>query len=321
MKIGMLFPDYGSQYVGMGKELYDSSRLIQEYFEEASNCLNTNFVRLCFASSEGELGSINNAYPAIFLLSSALVGLLKEKNIHPYKVAGYGIGEFSALNATHGLSLPDGLYFLSKYAQFYIDVLANLTVRALMVRNVSVRKVNTICQQARAENELVTIAAYNTSTDCWIVGITSAVDRAEDLIIQAGGVVDEASIEAGLHSSLMQPVIDQLKIYLEKIDFHDLTVPLIASIDGKEIIKGRMARDRVMKQLQSPIRWDKVMSAIHDWDLVIELGPGATLLPLVRKVYPDKFCISINKPEDIDILEEQSALVRHKYEVPTEPLT
>ena len=72
MKVGMLFPGYGSQFVGMGKELYDDSRIIQEYFEEAANCLNINFVKLCFAASDAELARMENAYPALFLLSSRI---------------------------------------------------------------------------------------------------------------------------------------------------------------------------------------------------------------------------------------------------------
>ena len=83
MKIGMMFPGYGSQFAGMTKELYDESRLVQEYFEEASNCLNVNFVKLCFASSDVELGQIPDAYTANFLASCALAALLKSEGIEP----------------------------------------------------------------------------------------------------------------------------------------------------------------------------------------------------------------------------------------------
>src|SRR5437870_3091921 len=107
MKIAMIFPGYGAQFVGMGKELYDESRVIQEYFEEAYNCSNLNFIRLCFASSDSELSQISNAYTSIFLLSCSLSELLKENNIKPDLVAGYGIGYFAAIFASGAITFPD----------------------------------------------------------------------------------------------------------------------------------------------------------------------------------------------------------------------
>src|SRR3984957_20471227 len=111
MKIAFLFPGYGSQFVGMGKELYDESRIIQEYFEEASNCLNINFVKLCFASSDAELGKVTNAYGSLFLTRSAIAALLNEQRTVPDVVAWHALGELSAICSMHGISLPDGLYF------------------------------------------------------------------------------------------------------------------------------------------------------------------------------------------------------------------
>src|SRR5206468_1601039 len=107
---------YGSQFVGMGKDLYDQSRIMQEYFEEASNCLNINFVKLCFASSDAELARAEHAYPALFLVSCALHALIKEQGVQANIVAGYNQGEFSAVYAAGGINFPDGLYLLSKYA-------------------------------------------------------------------------------------------------------------------------------------------------------------------------------------------------------------
>jgi len=119
MKVALLFPGYGSQYVGMGKEVYDEYRIVQEYFEEASNCLNVNFVKLCFASSDTEIGVAASAYTSIFLVSSALYAIIKQEGIVPALVAGYNIGEYSSLFAAGSITFPDGLYLLNKLALFH----------------------------------------------------------------------------------------------------------------------------------------------------------------------------------------------------------
>src|SRR5579859_6426456 len=97
MKIATLFPGYGSQYVGMGKELYDESRIMQEYFEEASNCLNINFVKLCFASSDAEISRIDNALLTNFLVGSALFALLKDLGFKTDVLVGHNAGEYAAI--------------------------------------------------------------------------------------------------------------------------------------------------------------------------------------------------------------------------------
>src|SRR3989304_305540 len=105
MKIGLLFSGYGGQDVGMGKDLYDNSRVMQELFEEASNCLGINFVKLCFASSDAELSSLENAYVAIFLIEVSLYALLNESGVSADLFAGHDIGEFAALFSAGSLSL------------------------------------------------------------------------------------------------------------------------------------------------------------------------------------------------------------------------
>src|SRR3990170_5846802 len=137
MKIALLFPGYGSQFVGMGKELYDEYRIVQEYFEEASNCLNTNFVKLCFASSDVELGKMGNAYTSLFLVGSATYAVLKEHGIEPDVVAGYNNGESAALFAAGCFSLPDGLYLLNKFCSFYQEIVDEMEVDVLHVTGIA----------------------------------------------------------------------------------------------------------------------------------------------------------------------------------------
>src|SRR5580765_900605 len=163
MKIAVVFPGYGSQHVGMGKEMYDEYRIVQEYFEEASNCLNSNFVKLCFASSESEMATMPVAYPTIFLVSCALYALIRQEGITPAAVAGYNIGEYSALFATGSITFPDGLYLLNKLALFYQDLLPSLDVQMLRVSGIDGARLEAFCQYASRGDERALIVSYTTA--------------------------------------------------------------------------------------------------------------------------------------------------------------
>ncbi len=304
MKIGLLFPDYGSQFVGMGKDLYDESRLMQEYFEEAYNCLSINFVKLCFASSDAELSSIENAYVALFLTSVSFAALVKQEGISIAAVAGYGIGELSAICAADGISLPDGLYFLQKYALFYKELLPQLNVRAFTVKGISALLLKRFCAELSKGDLSISIAAYNNDYEHVVTGSAELFAALEQKVHQKNGVMQEVSVDAGLHSSFMDPVVTILEQYSEKIDFKNTNVPLIASINGSVVSKGELIKRRVMKQLHAPILWKKVLQHCIDWDLIVEVGPGKTLTPLIRYMYPDKPIITVNNRSDIEELKK-----------------
>jgi [acyl-carrier-protein] S-malonyltransferase len=303
MKIGMLFPDYGSQFVGMGKELYDNSRLVQEYFEEAFNCLNINFVKLCFASSDAELAKIENGYVSIFLISVAIAALLKQEKIEPAIVGGYGIGEISATCIAGGLSLPDGLYFLNKYAQFYLELLNSLQAGVIRVEGAQTLALIKLCKELSNAHNQIVIAAYETDTQHVVSGDSVLIGRAKEMLSSTNSIQDLPR-EQGLHSSLMNPVVNQLVKYLEKIDFKNLTVPLIASVDGSLVMKKELVKRRIIKQLHAPIFWNKVLQNCVDWDIIIEVGPGTTLSKNIQKMYSEKHFFSVNKFSDIEALQK-----------------
>lgn len=303
MKIGMVFPGYSSQFVGMAKDLYDESRTIQEHFEEASSCLNNNFVKLCFASSETEMAKPEHAYVAIFLVSSSIAGLLADKNIKPDIVAGYGLGEFSAVCAAKGLSLPDGLYFLSKYAHLYNDLLKTTDVRVILVGGVAAREVEKICAATLKEKDTVaSVAIYLADNSCIVSGTKAGVSHVEQVLDQMNATVKEFPVEGGLHSPLMDPVVDGLRAYLEKIDFKNLAHPLIANRDGKLVYEGPDVKDAIMQTINGPIRWDRVVEGFAEMDTIIQVGPGSSLIPMMQLVYPDKHFFAVNKPGDVQAL-------------------
>jgi [acyl-carrier-protein] S-malonyltransferase len=306
MKIGMLFPGYGSQFVGMGKEFYDESRIVQEYFEEAANCLPINFVKLCFASSDVELSHMNNAYAALFLVSSSLYAVMKEQGIKPDFVAGYDTGMFAALFAANGLSLPDGLYLLNKYAGFYKEMLdaSHTPFAGVRLIGCPTENIEILVREATTRNSYARIAFYESPQQHIITGHEDAVSNINQCILEGRECKsNDVGIERGLHSSFMDPVVDQLKPYLEKVDFKDLSMPLYTSNDVVPITQAQAVKDHVLRYMSTPELVTRIIEHMVDTvDVIIEVGPGSVLCALIKERYPDKACIAINKQEDIATL-------------------
>lgn len=307
MKIALLFPGYGSQYVGMGKELYDEYRIVQEYFEEASNCLNVNFVKLCFASSDAELAKMVNAYTALFLMGGATYALLKEHGMEPDVVTGYNNGESAALFAAGCFSFPDGLYLLNKFCSFYQEIVDGMDVDLIHITGVTTEVVENACEQVEGK---AFIALYNSPTDHVVAGSRDQLSKIRD-IIDGSGTVEYVGVEAGLHCELVNPVVEQFKMYLEKVDFKDLRIPLISSIDGEMVTQGADTKERFIRHINSPLMFNAALAELADYDCIVIANPGNVLAEMVKQQYPEKFVISIAKKEDIDTLKE---MVKKEYE-------
>lgn len=303
MKALFLFPGYGSHYVGMGKELYDSYRLVQEYFEIASNCLNVNFVKLCFASSEAELRAPQNVYVATFLVHLSIAAVLIQEGIQPSAVAGFADGEYAALAAVEALSLPDMFYIISKYSHLFDEYLQNVAVSAAEIVGISYNELLKLCVNASTNGEFATIAIKYTDTHYAVSG----TDRAVAHIVAAAAEFEQASVThlkpgVGLHSMLMDPIKEKLQMYMEKIDFKSISVPLISGIDGALVQNAVEIKERFLNQLVLPISCEAIVQAVQQYDLIIEIGNTSLLHDLIKKSYPQKTVITIKKNSDIHML-------------------
>lgn len=303
MKIALLFPGYGSQFVGMGKELYDEYRIVQEYFEEASSCLNMNFVKLCFASSDVELGKMVNAYTSLFLLGSSVYAVLKELGIEPDIVAGYNNGESAALFAASCFSLPDGLYLLNKFCSFYQEFIDQNDVDALRVLGIVTQQLETMCNKISDDEHKAFVVIYNSPTDHIVAGNRTSLSRLHDMIDGTGNA-EYIGAEIGLHSSLMSDVVNQFKDYLEKVDFKDLKIPMISGIDGEIITAGADIKERFIRHIYFPLDFTRVIKQLATYDCIVIAHQDDTLSALIKHYYPEKTIISIAKKIDIDKLKE-----------------
>ncbi len=299
MKTALLFPGYGSQFVGMGKELYDEYRIVQEYFEEASHVLDINFVKLCFASSDSEIRQLTNAYTSLFLIGASVYAVLKENNIPVDVVAGYNNGETTALFAAGCFSLPDGLYLLNKYCSFYQEVVDQMDVDALHIVGIATAQVEKACEQLGD----IFVAIYNSPTDHIVAGNRDQLSQLHDMFDNQA-TMEYVGTEVGLHSSLMNGVVDLFKSFLEKVDFKDLKIPLISCIDGATVTEGSDTKERFISHINSPLEWFYASRVLASYDCILIAAPGGGLVDMIKNQYPEKMVISIATKADIEKIKE-----------------
>lgn len=301
MKIALLFPGYGDHYNCISKEIYDQSRLVQEYFEEATSCLNKDFTKLCFSSTQLDLSIAENAYPTIFLISACIWVLLKERKVEPCLLSGYNLGAYAALFAAGSISFPDSLYLLNKYAVLYQNALVMMpSVGVLSIKNMALSDIQKLCKQIKKEDERVDIALYNADNFVIVAGTSSSIDLCAEYAIQQQAEVQELPIEYGLHGPLLDAMAKHFALYLAKVDFKLLMIPLIDPVTGKIIQNVEQVKDMLIGLVNKPLHWSRSMQQLHDADLILQVGPGTTLAELVRKQMPDKKIMTINTWHDIE---------------------
>jgi [acyl-carrier-protein] S-malonyltransferase len=283
-----VFPGQGAQFVGMGKELYETSPLAKELFEKANTILGFRITDIMFSGTEEELKQTKVTQPAIFLHSVILAKTLGE-SIQPEMVAGHSLGEFSALVINKTLSFEDALVLVSKRALAMQKACEMNPSTMAAVLNLDDKVIETICAEITQNGDIVVAANYNCPGQLVISGTINGVNIACEKL-KAAGAKRALVLPVGgaFHSPLMQPAAIELEAAIMATTFNQPICPVYQNVTANAVSNPEEIKKNLVAQLTAPVKWTQtVQQMIADGaSSFTEIGPGKVLQGLVKKVNP-----------------------------------
>ena len=280
-----VFPGQGSQFVGMGKDLYDNSALAKELFDRANSILGFDITSLMFGGTDDDLKQTKVTQPAVFLHSVIMAKVLGDK-FKPDMTAGHSLGEFSALVAAGALSFDDGLTLVSKRAQAMQKAceLNPSTMAAIIGME------DAVIEQVCSEIDGIVPANYNCPGQLVISGSNEGIDKAIAKFTEMGAKrALKLSVSGGFHSPMMEPARAELEKAINEVSFSKPICPVYQNVTASPVTDPAEIKRNLVAQLTSPVRWTQTMQNMIANGLteIVEVGPGAVLQGLMRKINRD----------------------------------
>jgi [acyl-carrier-protein] S-malonyltransferase len=286
----------------MGKALCDAHPNLKQVYEEASSVLGYDVATLCFEGPAEKLNLTEHTQPALLVSSIAALRALEPAGVAPLAVAGHSLGEYTALVAAGGVSYRDAVGIVQKRGRYMSEAVAPGTGLVAALLGLAGDVVKDICREASAVG-VVQAANFNSPGQVVIAGEKAAVERAIEIAKTKGcKKAIPLPVSVPVHTPLMQKAADRLAQDLAVVKWSDLKMPLINNAEAKPIRAAAEVQPSLVRQLPSSVLWEdsiKKMAAMGV-TMFVEIGPGAILTGLIKRILPDAVTMNVNDPKSLD---------------------
>ena len=303
MKDAAVFPGQGAQAVGMGRDFVDYDPIYRETFDEASQTLGFDLLKLCLEGPEDQLTLTYHAQPAILTMSIAIWRIIRRRI--PWKpafVAGHSLGEYAALVAAGTLPFTDAVrlvYYRGRFMQEAVPV--GIGSMAAII-GLDDETVSAVCHEINQPDAVVQPANFNAPGQVVIAGHKEAVERAAEKLKALKARVIPLKVSAPFHTVLMKPAEERLAELIDIAPWSDPEIPWFNNVTAEPIRDATTARETLKRQITAPVLWTRIVQGLAAQGVkrFVEIGPGRVLAGLIRRTLKTIPCVSIYDVESLE---------------------
>lgn len=300
-KAGIVFPGQASQYVGMGRDLYEADAEVRKLYDIASNAIGEDIAELSFEGPSEILKETRFTQPAILVHSLAVLTMLKDQLPKADLTAGHSLGEYGSLALAGVFSFEDAIRAVARRASLMDEACHRNPSTMAAIIGLDEQKIGEICQKASGMGVVVP-ANFNSANQIVISGANRAVDEACRLCKEAGAKRTMVlQVGGAFHSPLMESARDGMKNYLDEVVFKEPNIDIVPNVTGSVVVEPVRLKELLVEQITAPVQWFQTMTCFNEnnIDLLIEVGPGKVLFGLAKRELEGAGIINIDKLDDV----------------------